>query len=73
MEDSIDDPANDRIIKEVMPPPMLNLAHDKLFPKPKIPDYAALKEHLTQEGYLNTEDVLEIIDIFHNIIKKENI
>ena len=72
MEDSIDDPAHDRVVKEVLPPPMLNLAHGKLFPKPKIPDYAALREHLTQEGYLNIEDVLEIIEIFHNLIKKEN-
>ena len=72
MEDSIEDPANDRVIKKILPPPMFNLSHSKLFPKPKLPDWIALKEHLTQEGYLDTKDVLEIIDIFYNIVKTES-
>lgn len=26
-EDSFEDPANDRVVKEVLPPPMFNLSH----------------------------------------------
>ena len=71
-EDSFEDPANDRVVKEVLPPPMFNLSHSKLFPKKGVVDYKLLKEHLIQEGKLDKGDILELIQMFKAIIKNES-
>ena len=67
-----EDPANDRVVNEILPPPMNNLAHNKLFAKKGIPDWKLLKEHLTQEGKLDKEDILEIIELFKQTVKNES-
>ena len=72
LNDSIEDSANDRVIKEVTPPPMNNLSHSKLFPKKGIVNYKCLGEHLTQEGKLDKTDIIELIEQFKNIIKAES-
>ena len=72
MEDTLDDPANDRVIKDVLPPPMFNLSHSKLFPKKNVPDWRELKKHIQQEGRLDKADILEIVSIFKNIVKAES-
>ena len=72
MVDLIEDPSNDRVITEVIPPPLHNLSHSKLFPKKNLPDWKELKEHLNQEGKLDKTDILELISIFKNIIKSES-
>ena len=71
-ESSMDDPANDRVITEVIPPPMFNLSHAKLFPKPNMPNWRELKEHLKHEGRLDKADIIQIVSIFTNIVKSEN-
>ena len=71
-ESSMDDPANDRVITEVIPPPMFNLSHTRLFPKRNVPNWRELKEHLKHEGRLDKADILQIISIFTNIVKSEN-
>lgn len=64
--------ANDRVVTEILPPPMFNLPHSKLFPQPNIPDWKALKHHITQEGKIDKEDLLKLISIFKTIIKTES-
>ena len=72
MVDLIEDPSNDRVITEVIPPPLHNLSHSKLFPKKNLPDWKELKEHLKQEGKLDKTDILELVSTFKNIIKSES-
>lgn len=69
-EDEID-PKNDRVVKEILPPPLFNIEHKKLFPSDSKPDWKLLKKHLTQEGRLDKSDVLQLIGLFRNIIKAE--
>ena len=33
-----EDPSHDRVVTEILPPPMFNLPHNKLFPTPSHPD-----------------------------------
>ena len=72
MEDSIEDPTNDRVIKNVLPPPMFNLSHNKLFTKKHIPNWRELREHIKLEGRLDKTDILDIINSFQNIVKSES-
>ena len=67
-----EDPSHDRVVTEILPPPMFNLPHNKLFPTPSLPDWLTLKTHLTQEGKLDKEDIIQLITIFKNIVTKES-
>jgi serine/threonine-protein phosphatase 2B catalytic subunit len=69
---SLSDPFDDdRIIKKVAAPPRYPLEHKILFPQKNIPDWKALRTHLTKEGRLSKNDVIELINIFKDIIKNE--
>ena len=72
MDDSVEDPANDRVVKEVLPLPMFNLSHNKLFSKKGLPAHKVLQEHLMQEGKLDKNDILQIIELFKTIVKSES-
>ena len=71
MVDSLPDPFEDRVMKDVLPPPHLPLPHAKLFPKKGIPDWKVLRDHLTREGKLEKADLLELINLFQAQIKSE--
>ena len=74
MVDTLPDPFEDRVMKEILPPPHLPLPHNKLFPDkthPDIPDWKTLKDHLTREGRLEKSDFLELLSHFKKVIKKE--
>ena len=71
MVDSLPDPFEDRVMKDVLPPPHLPLPHAKLFPKKGIPDWKVLRDHLTREGKLEKSDLLELISLFQAQIKSE--
>ena len=71
-ETSFEDPANDRVINGIIPPPVFDLAHNDLFKKNHIPDWRALRDHLALEGRLNKTDIIEITNLFRNIVKLEN-
>ena len=66
------DPSHDRVIKEILPPPMFNLTHKQLFPVEHLPDWKLLQSHLTKEGKLDKDDILHLIDLFKSIISKES-
>jgi hypothetical protein len=60
---SLSDPFDDdRIVKKVAPPPRFPLEHKILFPKKNNPDWKFLKTHLTKEGRLSKNDVIELIN-----------
>ncbi|KAL7067926.1 putative serine/threonine protein phosphatase [Cryptosporidium serpentis] len=57
------DPLNDRVVKDVEPPPSLPLSRELLFPESLEgkPDWKTLKLHLLREGKVHKDDVIEII------------
>ena len=67
----ISDPFDDRIIKKVSPPPKYPMNRKILFPKKNIPDWKELKNHLIKEGFLAKPDIIEIINLYKDIIKYE--
>ena len=67
----ISDPFDDRIVKKVSSPPKFPLSRKILFPKKNVPDWKALRDHLTKEGRLSKPDITELITIFKNIVKNE--
>ena len=68
MEEVSDPFLDDRVMKNVLPPPRFPMDHQKLFPKKNQPDWKALKTHLTKEGRLAKSDVIELI----NVLGKHN-
>ena len=71
MEEVSDPFLDDRVMKKVAPPPRFPLEHQKLFPKKNLPDWKLLKSHLTKEGHLSKPDIIELTNLFKNIIKNE--
>ena len=71
MIEFLPDPFDDRVIKEVKPPPHLPLPKNKIFPKPNIPDWKVLRHYLTIEGRIAKSNLLELISLFESQIKQE--
>ena len=71
MEELSDPFLDDRVMKNIAPPPRFPIEHQKLFPKKGIPDWQALKTHLTKEGRVSKQDIIELNNLFKNIIKNE--
>jgi serine/threonine-protein phosphatase 2B catalytic subunit len=79
--ESLPDPLEDRVLKDILPPPQKCLSRSKLFPERSneiifisigtIPDWKLLKDHLYREGKLEKGDLLDLINIFINISKTE--
>ena len=71
MVELLPDPFEDRVIKEVSPPPHLPLPRNKLFPKPNLPDWKLIRHHLAIEGRLDKPCLLELLKLFESQIKSE--
>ena len=71
MVELLPDPFEDRVIKEVSPPPHLPLPRNKLFPKPNLPDWKLVRHHLAIEGRLDKPCLLELLKLFESQIKSE--
>ena len=71
MADYLPDPFEDRVMKDVLPPPQRPLQRNKLFPKKDLPDWKVLRTHLTREGKIAKSDLLEIITLFKTQVKSE--
>ena len=71
MVEPLPDPFEDRVMKDILPPPHLPLPHNKLFPKKGIPDWKTVRDHLTREGRIEKTDFLELISLFKQTIKNE--
>ena len=71
MVEPLPDPFEDRVMKDVLPPPHLPLPHNKLFPKKGLPDWKTLRDHLTREGVIEKADLLQLISLFKAQIKSE--
>jgi len=77
--DPLPDPLDDRVMKEILPPPQQPLSTNKLFPKnsfiqfnlDKVPDWKILRDHLAREGKLEKKDVLDLINTFISIVRSE--
>ena len=48
MVEPLPDPFEDRVMRDILPPPHIPLPHNKLFPKKGIPDWKTLRDHLTR-------------------------
>ncbi len=71
MVEPLPDPFEDRVMKDILPPPHLPLPHNKLFPKKGVPDWKSLKDFLTREGRIEKTDLLELLSLFKKVIKAE--
>ena len=77
--DPLPDPLDDRVMKDVLPPPQVPLSYSKLYPKKGIvylnldgiPDWKTVRDHLAREGRLAKTDLLELINNFIKIVKTE--
>eukprot|EP00914_Ancora_sagittata_P020931 GHVO01041156.1.p1 GENE.GHVO01041156.1~~GHVO01041156.1.p1 ORF type:complete len:506 (-),score=68.72 GHVO01041156.1:136-1653(-) len=71
--DPLADPKNDRVVKDIEPPPSQYLSDALLFPNgpSELPDWKALKSHLIREGRVTKEHCLDIISKVSEITGKE--
>jgi serine/threonine-protein phosphatase 2B catalytic subunit len=76
------DPLDDRVMKDLEPPPALPLADELLFPiRPdakkskgrsrKTPDWRALRDHFNKEGRVSKEHCHQILNDALSCLKKE--
>ncbi|CAD8181791.1 unnamed protein product [Paramecium octaurelia] len=71
--DSLKDPANDRYVKTLKPPPHRPLAKNLMFPdklKNK-PDWKLLKDHLQKEGRIAKEELFKLVADCNKLLKNE--
>ena len=62
----------DRVVKDVIAPPMYALGSDRVFnAKTGLPNLAALKEHLSREGRLTLEAALSIVSQASALLRAE--
>lgn len=61
--DPLPDPKNDRVVKDIAPPPSKPLSTKLLYPEGPntTPDWKRLKTHLFKEGRVTKEHCLELI------------
>ncbi len=71
MVELLPDPFDDRVIKEVQPPPHLPLSHNKMFPTKDIPDWKAIRHFIAIEGRIDKQCLLELLSLFEDQIKSE--
>ena len=66
------DPRKDRQVPDITPPPHKPLREDLLYPnKNGIPNWKALREHLSKEGRLMKKHLLKIIGDATTLLKSE--
>ncbi|XP_053993460.1 uncharacterized protein LOC128884241 [Hylaeus volcanicus] len=71
--ESLADPKEDRVVKEVKPPPAKPLSDELLFPNNnRVPDWKTLKKHFEKEGRLSTQHCLELIRAVSKITSNES-
>jgi len=62
----------DRVVKDVVAPPMWPLAHEQLFDKDGKPKLDVLKAHLQKEGRIEWKAAKKLIDDCTALLKKES-
>lgn len=69
----IADPCDDRVCKDVTPPPALPLRSDLLFPTPgsKVPDWRLVNTHVAKEGRIEKDDFVTLIKATTKLFKDE--
>ncbi|CAK80679.1 unnamed protein product (macronuclear) [Paramecium tetraurelia] len=71
--DLLNDPANDRHVKTLKPPPHRPLMRNLMFPdklKNK-PDWKLLRDHLQKEGRVSKEDLYKLVGDCNKLLKNE--
>uniref|UniRef100_A0A0G4HGF2 Serine/threonine-protein phosphatase n=1 Tax=Chromera velia CCMP2878 TaxID=1169474 RepID=A0A0G4HGF2_9ALVE len=63
----------DRALKDLEPPPALELSEEFLFPNPskRIPDWQCLRHHLIKEGKLHSHHIHELVRSFMDVTSSE--
>lgn len=71
MEDEPHEPVMDRIVKDVVPPPVYPLGKKRLFMKNGLPNLPLLKEHLAKEGRLTQDAAISLVTQASALLKAE--
>jgi serine/threonine-protein phosphatase 2B catalytic subunit len=72
MSTEANEPVMDRVVKDVVAPPLHPLSKQRLFDNPKtsLPNLVVLKEHLVKEGRLAKDAALQLVNqataLLHN-------
>lgn len=62
------DPANNRVVKTLKPPPHRPIPSNQLFKGPQEVDWVYLMEHLKREGRVTQSDFIKLIDMVCQIL-----
>jgi len=66
------DPLNDRVVKDVEPPPSKPISDELLYPTGStVPDWKALRSHLAREGRVSKETCLELVKRVSDVTMSE--
>ncbi|KAL4427037.1 hypothetical protein ABPG74_000992 [Tetrahymena malaccensis] len=67
----LNDPQNDRKVKNVKPPPHRPLSKELMWGKNGKPDWKLIRDHLQKEGRISKENLIKLIDDCNRILKNE--
>lgn len=53
--ETLPDPCNDRVVKDLEPPPQKPLSDELFYDENGLPNYTLIKKHLAKEGKIDKE------------------
>ena len=69
--ENLQDPLRDRVVASVPPPAARFMATATLFPRGDVPNWRALKDHLSKEGNLSKADAMRLVGKATEIFRRE--
>lgn len=66
------DPCDDRVVKDLTPPPHKLLSEELFYNSKGRPDYKVIRKHLAKEGKIYKEHFMKLIADTTELLKKED-
>ena len=70
--EALPDPCNDRVVKDLEPPPQKPLSDEFFYDSNGLPNYSIIKKHLGKEGKIFKEQFMKLISDTTELLKKED-
>lgn len=67
--ETLPDPCNDRVVKDLDPPPMRPLSEELFYDSSGLPNYNLIKKHLAKEGKIEKDTFMKLISSTTDILK----